>query len=294
MHKKSNTLLYIVKQVGEEYRIFSNGTPISESYRHYSNASRACKKLERQAIQTGKRGKLIQAYHMIGLDSVDLFRLKSGKITEDDLAQKQARLFQKIQGDGKLLTSHQVESVSRQFHLDRLVGDNQYIFLSLGKRYWNEPEASNFGFLFDAEELLHEGAILRDGDFLSIYEDILHDVVRSFAPDRREDQWSQQELATMMAALSDPHADYVSPNDDYYNLLDDVEHQQIDAPLCKEATEAFLQQVKAFQSEHQWEGGKAIERARKEGETGRYEILVKGELPIAKAMGTVENGIIKQ
>src|SRR5882672_101141 len=114
---------------------------------------------------------MLKAYHIISPSSVaDVARIAD--------AHHQSRIIQELRDkhvaiihSGALRPAAEQEH-SRQFALDRLVGDNQYVFLSVGKRYWLSPDEANFGFIFDAEQLLLEhGAILRDGDLMQDYED---------------------------------------------------------------------------------------------------------------------------
>ena len=60
------------------------------------------------------------------------------------------------------------------FDLDRLAGDNRYVFLSYGARYRDMREpALCYGFLFDAERLIIERGALVGGDMLDHYENLL-------------------------------------------------------------------------------------------------------------------------
>jgi hypothetical protein len=240
---------------------------------------------------------MIRAYHMIGLDSADLFRLRNQRITEAEIIQKARHLYNQITQQGRLSaavlrTSSSEMGHSRQFHLDRLVGDDHYVYLSVGKRYWNTPESTNFGFVFDAEQLLlEEHAILRLEDLMSRYQDLLDDVVSHFAPSRREDEWSQEEVAQLFQALDDPdNTTYVSPNDAYYTLSDAVEYQRLEVPQAHEATQVYLLRAHEIQRQFQLVGEAAVQAIRQEGETGRFELLVKGEIPLSLCSRTIEEG----
>src|SRR6185369_16810125 len=127
---------------------------------------------------------MLKAYHIIGPSSAaDVARIAD--------AHHQSRIIQELRDKhtaiirSGALRPAQAQEHSRQFALDRLAGDNQYVFLSVGKRYWLSPDEANFGFLFDAEELLlHHGAILRDGDLMQAYEDLLDEIVSDYTVSR--------------------------------------------------------------------------------------------------------------
>jgi hypothetical protein len=236
---------------------------------------------------------MLKAYHMIGLDSADFFRLKDGRITEEEIVLKGCDLFEDIVKQEVISSSatRKEEGQSRQFHLDRLVGDNQYVYLSLGKRYWNDPTSCNFGFIFDVEQLLlQQNAILRTHDLLDEYGELLDTVVREFVPDRREDEFSPEEVEKLIAALEDPESDYTSPNDAYYTLMDAVEHQKSGIPQVRDATFEFIKRAQRLQKSSQLAGEEAVRLAHQEGETGRFEILVKESLSLSHCIGTIQHG----
>lgn len=231
----------------------------------------------------------MRAFHMVGFDSADLFRLADGKMTKEALIGKIEAQYKAIVASG-FLRPAKPGIKSRLFPLDLIVGDDQYVFLSIGKRYWCDVEGANFGFLFDAIRLVKEGAILRPYDFHSDYSDILDSVVKLFVP-MSKDEFSPEEVERLMKALEDPESDYVSPNEGYYELIGAIEHQDLSVPQCKEATEEFIRRVRAHQQTYQFTGEKAIAKILREGETGRFELLVRGSLKL-DGVGTVERGKI--
>src|SRR2546429_9197586 len=147
---------------------------------------------------------MLKAYHIIGPSSVaDVARL--------GLKEHQQRIIQELQAKhlaiihSGALRPAQEDEHSRQFALDWLVGDNQYVFLSIGKRYWHSPDDANFGFVFDAENLLKEhGAILRDGDLMQDYEELLDQIVSEYTTSRDPIHWTEQEKQEPFAALDNP------------------------------------------------------------------------------------------
>src|SRR5437899_2145566 len=164
---------------------------------------------------------MLKAYHIIGPSSVaDVARLGNSEYPEH-----QSRIIQELQAKHQAiihsgaLRPAQEQEHSRQFALDRIVGDDKYVFLSVGKRYWLSPDSANFGFLFDAEDLLlHHDAILRDGDLMQDYDDLLDEIVSEYTTSRDPALWTEEEKRLLFEALDDPDAypDYKSPDEDYH------------------------------------------------------------------------------
>jgi hypothetical protein len=245
---------------------------------------------------------MITAYHMIGLGTLDLGRLGSKDADEQMISQVVERArqrYQAIVASGVLQPAREHdEKLPREkghfFFEDRQANDHQYVFLSVGRRYWYEPEQVNFGFLFDAIKLIEQGAILRKYDLLSDYEDMLSELVVARTGFREPTEWSPEEQAALFAALDDPdeHPGYVGPNDAYYNLLDAVRDLKFDVPGVREVLDEFRQKVREMQGKTQLAGQEAIAYIEEQGEGGRCELLVPGQLPITQAIGTVEYGRI--
>lgn len=241
---------------------------------------------------------MLKAYHMIGGDSADFFRLRAGRITEEHMVQTGRLLYHHITEMGTLTPASQNISetsegrLSRQFHLDRLVGDDHYVFLSLGKRYWNEPMSTNFGFVFDTEHLLrHKEAILRTHDLLSDYENLLDEVVKSFAPTMSfAEEFSPSEVEHLLTALEDPQAEYTSPNEVYYMLIEAIEQQRLEVPLTREATAEFIKRAHILQQGVQCTGEEAIQKAYQQSGTGRFEVLVRSSLSLTHCTHVIYEG----
>lgn len=231
---------------------------------------------------------MLKAYHIIGPSSV----ADVARITD---AHHQSRIIQELRDkhaaiirSGALRQEH-----SRQFALDRLAGDDQYVFLSIGKRYWLSPDEANFGFIFDAEDLLlHHGAILRDGDLMQDYEDLLDEIVSEYTVSRDPSQWSEEEKAALFDALDNPDAypDYKSPDEDYHNLIDAIQHGDMSVPYAQEATEQFIRRAHHLQKQRQHTGHEAIQMASENAESGHYELLVPNQLYIPLAKGYIMSG----
>ncbi len=240
------------------------------------------------------------AYHMIGLDKRDKGRLASPNAREaiEEITQKAFARYQAIRQSGVLRPSSIQEQLPRPegnfFLEDHLARDNQYVFLSIGKRYWSEPDQLNFGFLFDAEKLLKQGAILRRYDLLSDYEDVLSDLVAARTGFREPPEWSEEETRMLMEALDNPkaHPGYKAPNNAYYDLMDAVQELRYDIPGVQEILAQFRVEVAELHEQVQLSGQEAIDFIRQNGETGQCELLVKGQLSLEQAIGRVEYGTI--
>ncbi len=235
---------------------------------------------------------MLKAYHIIGPSSVaDVARIAD--------AHHQSRIIQELRDkhvaiihSGALRPAQEQEH-SRQFALDRLVGDHQYVFLSIGKRYWLSPDESNFGFIFDAEKLLLEhNAILRNGDLMQDYEDLLDEIVSEFTTSRDPSQWTEDEKAALFEALDNPddHPDYKSPDEDYHNLIDAIQRGNMSVPYAKEATEQFIRRAKHLQSQKQYTGHEAVQMASEKAESGHYELVIRDQLYIPLAKGYIMYG----
>lgn len=238
---------------------------------------------------------MIKAYHIISPSSLaDVGRLGNSAYPEHQIRiiKELAEKLTTIIHSGALRPAQEQEH-SRQFALDRLVGDDQYVFLSIGKRYWHSPNKANFGFIFDAEELLlHHGAILRDGDLMQDYEDLLDELVGEFTTSRDPSQWSEEEKKALFEALDNPDAypSYKSPDEDYHNLRDAVLHGDMSVPYAKEATEQFIRRAHHLQKQRQYAGHEALQIASEKPDSGHYELLIKSQLPIPLAKGYIRDG----
>lgn len=235
---------------------------------------------------------MLKAYHIIGPSSVaDVARIAD--------AHHQSRIIQELHDkhvaiihSGALRPAQEQEH-SRQFALDRLVGDNQYVFLSVGKRYWHTPDIANFGFIFDAETLLlRYGAILRDGDLMADYEDLLDEIVSEYTAPRDPSQWTEEEKQLLFDSLDNPdeHKDYKSPDEDYHVLMDAIQHGDMTVLHAQDAIEQFIRRAHYLQSQRQYTGHEAIQMATEKADNGHYELLVRDQLYIPLAKGYIMHG----
>jgi len=235
---------------------------------------------------------MLKAYHIIGPSSVaDVARIADShhqsRIIQELLDKHSAIMY------SGALRPAQEQEYSRQFALDRLVVDDQYVFLSIGKRYWHTPDEANFGFIFDAEQLLQEhGAILRDGDLMQDYEGLLDEIVSEYTTVRDPSLWTEEEKAALFEALDNPdeHPDYKSPDEDYHNLVDAIQKGDVSVPHTSEATEQFVRRARHLQSQRQYTGQQAVQRAQQSGNSGHYELLVRDQLYIPLAKGYIMYG----
>lgn len=238
---------------------------------------------------------MLKAYHIISPSSLaDVGRLGNSAYPEhqERIIKELSEKLSTIIHSGALRPAQEQEH-SRQFALDRLVGDNHYVFLSIGKRYWLSPDEANFGFVFDAEELLlHHGAILRDGDLMQDYEDLLDEIVSEYTTSRDPSQWTEEEKAKLFEALDNPekYPNYKSPDEDYHNLIDAIQHGDMSVPYASEATEQFKRRARHLQSQKQYTGHEAAQMAAEKADSGHYELLVTNQLYIPLAKGYIMYG----
>lgn len=83
--------------------------------------------------------------------------------------EEQAAKFDRIADYGALLPARDVSS-QNMFGLDRLAGDDAYVFLSAGQPAKGLHGGTDFGFVFDAVDLVRNGAVLGEEDLLHSYE----------------------------------------------------------------------------------------------------------------------------
>ena len=240
------------------------------------------------------------AYHMIGLSTIDTGRLfQATPQAIEEIAGRARTRFETIRASGALIPSRDgdlsgvVREQGRFFVEDILGQDHRFVFLSVGRRYWAEPERLNFGFLFDTERLLLDhNAILRQHDLMGEYSDLLGEVVGRRTGFREPSEWSEKERALLFAAIEDPdaHPGYVDPNDAYYNLLDAMRDLRYEAPGVIETIAEFRTLARRVQQEIQMSGEDAIRYLEQHGATGQCELLVPGSLPLSLSFGTIEQG----
>lgn len=238
---------------------------------------------------------MLKAYHIISPSSLaDVGRLGNSAYPEhqERIIKELSEKHKAIIYSGALRPAQEQEH-SRQFALDRLVGDDQYVFLSIGKRYWHTPDEANFGFIFDTEELLlHHSAVLRDGDLMQDYEDLLDEIVSEYTTSKDPSQWSEEEKAKLFEALENPekHPDYKSPDEDYHNLIDAIQHREMSVPYAQEATSQFIRRAHHLQSQKQYTGHEALQMASEKPSSGHYELLIKDQLYIPLCKGYIRDG----
>lgn len=237
---------------------------------------------------------MLNAIHIIGLEVGDLGGLMLGKGDAAAIARRARAQYEAIIESGELRpAAPHHDKGSRFYPADVLAGDNRFVFLSLGPRYGfdGKAAAATYGFVFDAEQLLRQGgAILRRGDLMGKYDDLLGDVARDIAGWSDPSEWSPEQIAKLMAALEDPDstdADAPSPNDAYYNLMKAVEQSDTTHPHYERAVAEFRRRVGPLQARRQLTGEAAIAAARADGGSGNCEILVPGSLPLARAVAHV-------
>jgi hypothetical protein len=238
---------------------------------------------------------MLKAYHIISPSSL----ADAGRLGNSAYPEHQERIIKELSEKHKAIIHSGAlrpacaQEHSRQFALDRLVGDNQYVFLSVGKRYWHTPDEANFGFLFDAEQLLlHHDAILRDEDLMQDYEDLLDEIVSEYTISRDPSQWTEEEKKALFEALENPekYSDYKSPDEDYHNLIDAIQHGDMAVPYAREATEQFIRRAHHLQKQKQYTGHEALQMASERSESGHYELLIKDRLYIPLCKGYVRDG----
>jgi hypothetical protein len=234
---------------------------------------------------------MTHAEHVIGLTAKEQTRPGDPASVASVLARYRA-----IRAGGVLLPRVEEKPLGADgslFDLDRLAGDNRYIFLSYGARYRDLREpALCYGFVFDAERLIVEHGALVGGDMLDYYESLLEQCIAEVAATLPPlPVISEEELADFAAMAGDDPAmlDYVREQSVRRDSDIDMAIRigDMSEPGAAEAVALFQARVGALQAQHRASGAAAL-AALREG----VEVLVPHQLPISDAVGFIEAGAI--
>lgn len=230
----------------------------------------------------------MHAEHIIGLTAKE----KSGAPAA--IASAVAARFAAIRADGALrpyCAERPMGAHGNSFELDHLAGDSGYVFLSVGERYRRYAEnGTAYGFVFDAERLVLECGALVGPDMLHHYEDLMEQCVAEVAATLPPlPMISEEELAGFATLAGDDPAmlAYVREQSVYRDSDIDMAIRlgDMDEPGATEAVALFQQRAPAMQAQWRKSGDEALAML-EEG----MEVLVKGSLPLALAIGTIEGG----
>lgn len=178
------------------------------------------------------------------------------------------------------------------FTLDRLAGDDQYIFLSCGPRYRDvrEPDMC-YGFIFDAEHLIKQHGALVGPDLLDDYEQLMSDIIERIdatlpplpiATDEELAEALGDDADTEMLAFVRQQS-----TSHYHDIWRAIDMGDMAVKGAQKAVETFRREVRGIQHAQRKSGAGALTLLR-EG----MEILVPGTLSLAHSIGRVEQGKI--
>lgn len=205
-----------------------------------------------------------------------------------------AQRFAAIKASGALrprTTEKPLGADGNLFELDRLAGDNAYVFLSVGPRYRNyRHPAQVFGFVFDAKNLVINHGALVGPDLLQHYERLLEECIAEAATALPPlEPISDAELAEFDAIAGDDPAmlAYVQAQSVYRDSDIDMAIRLGDMtePGALEAVAMFQARVGALQAQWRKSGAVALAALNES-----MEILVPGALPLGAAIYTIEGG----
>lgn len=248
---------------------------------------------------------MIKAYHIIGLKSIELGRLHCSPPPREMSKIKSgiSARFARIQHAGYISARRHLpqfpqtpwDNPGRSFWEDDLAGDDEYVFLSVGPRYEDQlPPEMCFGWAFDAEALIRQGAILGLCDLAANYTDIIGEVVEEVAAllprlPRIEECELDQFMALMgesdsgiRQAISDGSTNPES------ELLEAVRTGDTDYPGYTEVLARLMPCLACLHRRMRLMGNRASHRLRQGLCDGQMEILVKGRLNLNLAIGTIE------
>jgi hypothetical protein len=240
------------------------------------------------------------AEHIIGLSAAEIGRYHYGG--DAGVAEVVKHRFDAILRSGYLLargarvkSPRGLKDHGNTFEFDHLAGDDRFIFLSAGSRYREirEPEIC-FGFVFDAEALVADGALVGP-DLIENYEALAYEIaveVESTLPPRPP--MSNEELADFADAMGvkDPYMlQYIRSQSRrrYHDIIDGMKAKDESVPGVSEALALWCERLPTVQAKRN-RGTEALEMLR--GADKDLEVLVEGPLSIAKAVATIEEGEI--
>ncbi len=243
---------------------------------------------------------MIKAQHIIGFKSIELGRVAYHPETIGEIAAAVSVRFEQIRQAGVIQARcHQVrvwDSPGRSFWEDDLVDDDQYVFLSVGPRYADHVEKKAvFGFVFDAEDLLRQGAILGVHDLAADYIEIIgvaaEEVATTLPRLPRISDKELDEFMEMAAGEDDPGMRrFISDNstNPEHDLLDALSDGNTEYPGYAECVALIKKQVAELHQEKRLVGEAALEYLRQDQLDGRMEILVKDKLDLSQAVEIIQ------
>ena len=224
----------------------------------------------------------MKAYHIIGQDYADIFKIRDKAMTEEEFIEKQKGRYTAILNSGVLKASH--NGPSRRFSIDALAKDDQYVFFSVGERLWSTPTYGLYGFVYDPIHLIRRHkAILRMHDLLNDYEDLLGEVVHECIPFKKRGAYTKEEQELWLQQG-------LSPNEMHYELTYAIERGDMMFLFAQKATELLCVRMKALQEQTSFTEDAAIERLE---EKGVQELLVRESVSLQCCVGVIEEGQYK-
>jgi len=254
---------------------------------------------------------VIVATHIMGLTALESGMLASSSRSAAEKAaicEQIARRYQAITASGELLARKYqpgrgarrdlASDPGRSFAYDDIAGDNVFIFLEVPSRYFPSavlPPAALYGWQFDAARLVMAGAVVQVGDLASAYTDLIYQAcVEVAATLPRLEMITDDELAGLdegnAALLAAMRSDSTDPTDALHDL---VRGYPSSDPVPGEAVEQtrrlIVERISALQRRERKTGAHALALLN----SGQHcEILVRGQLSLARAIARIEQGVI--
>lgn len=242
----------------------------------------------------------MNAYHIIGLTARELGGFLS--YGEDASTQARAR-YEQICRKGHILPRCALPGIGgldrpdRSTAEDDIAGDDRYVFLSVGQRYSvGDLAPIAFGFIFEAERLIHAGAFLNKYDLAADYMDIVGEVAEEVAATLpRLARMSDEEADEFMVLMEegDPglrEAILNGSTDPEYDLTTAIHARDLTAPGCAQATALIQERMAKLHAQARLRGQAALDYLRNYQEDGHMELLWEGPLDVAAAHGRIEGG----
>jgi hypothetical protein len=233
------------------------------------------------------------AYYFVSIRKF-LAQWQEGEVS--DVGEAIQQCFESIQRVGLISVTHDYYDF-----IQKLVGMQDYLLLSLGKcPQWERGDVkkSLYGFIFDARELLEQGALLGieniESDYERIVDAIIEHVASTLPP--RPPVISDEQIEGFMKRSINEHDHEMrawlqqSRIDPLPDLERALEQHNLDAPGCRQVMEAIESAMHTINTQKLLKGVSAVTYLNNAPEDGSCQIWVWKQLAVSQAIGMMRQG----